>query len=135
MASGNPDWVRQMVISVVVNNVPVSPSTAVERAAGATGRYSGTGQTYQSVATWTVATGKVGELKEILCLSSLYAKTHLKVTAGAIVYATDWIASGALPIIFEDLKLAAGTVIKVEAQSTDGTGIVVDGVIVGKEIG
>jgi hypothetical protein len=135
MATGAPDWVRQMVISVIVNNLPVAPSPSVNNVAGDTGRYSGTAQTYQTVASWTVATGKVGELKEILILSSDFTKTHVQITVADVVYTTDWLVLSAIPLIWEDLKLEAGAVVLIETKSTDGTSITVDAAIVGKEIG
>lgn len=107
---------------------------ATQEAAGATGRYSGSDTTYQTVASWTVETGKIGELKEITLLSDEYDYTQFKVTVGSIVFANNWQVQAAMPLIFEDLRLPAGSVVKVEAKSTDGTAIVVDAIIVGKEI-
>jgi len=120
---------------VTVENVPVAESPATEAAAGGHGRHSGTEQTYQEVVSWTVTAEKVGELKEILIISDDYDHTDVQVTIGTVTWATAWIAQGALPLIFEDLKLAAGVEVKVEAMSTDGTSIVVDAVITAKEIG
>lgn len=125
-------WVQN--VNVVVN-LPTPSEPAKENAAGGVGRYTGTDTDYQTVVSWTVATDKLGELKEITILSSSYAKTNLQVTVGDIVFATDWIVQAAMPLIFEDLKLAAGKVVKVEAKSTDGTSIIVDAVITAKEIG
>lgn len=125
-------WVQN--VNVVVNT-PTPSGPAVENAAGAAGRYTGTDTTYQTVVSWTVATDKLGELKEITILSSSYDKTNIQVTVGDIVFATSWVVQAAMPLIFEDLKLAAGKVVKVEAKSTDGTSITVDAVIVAKEIG
>ena len=135
MAHGTPDWVRIVQIAVTVENVPVVPEPATEVAAGGAGKYSGTDQTYQTVVTWTVAAEKVGELKEILVLSDDYDHTQVKITVGAVTWAEDWNPMAAMPIIFEDLKLAKTTAVKVEAKSTDGTAIEVDTIIVGKEIG
>ena len=125
-------WVQN--VNVVVN-LPTPSEPANENAAGGVGRYTGTATTYQTVVSWTVAADKIGELKEITILSSNYAKTNLQVTVGDIVFATNWVAQGAMPLIFEDLKLAAGKVVTVEAKSTDGTSIIVDAVITAKEIG
>lgn len=135
MAHGTPDWVRMVQTVVTVDNEPIVPEPATERAAGDADNYSGTDTTYQEVASWTVATAKVGELKEILILSDDYDHTLVKVTVGAVTWATDWSPTAAMPIIFEDLKLAAGDEVKVEAKSSDGTAIDVDAIIVGKEIG
>jgi hypothetical protein len=125
-------WVQQ--VDVVVN-LPTPSEPASEAAAGGVGRYTGTDTDYQEVVSWTVAADKLGELKEITILTSDYDKTYLKVTVGNVVFATDWMAQGAMPLIFEDLKLAAGAVVKVEAKSSDGTSITVDAVITAKEIG
>ncbi len=129
MARGAPDWTRQVQV-VITEGQPKN-----ERAAGDVGRYTGTDTTYQEVASWTVATDYIGELKEIIIVSSNYDKTRCKVTVGTIVYATDWQVVSPVPLIFEDLRLATATVVKVETKSTDGTSITVDAVIVGKEIG
>jgi len=130
-----PDWITDVQVNVVVENVPIPPVAAKERAAGGAGNYSGVLETYQEVVTWTVATGKVGELKEILILSDDYAHTLMQITVGAVVWCTNWGPQGSMPIIFEDLKLATGTVVLVEARSDDGTAIDVDAIIVAKEIG
>ena len=128
MAHGAPDWTTQVQVVIV------AAQPADEAAAGDIGNYSGTDQTYQTVATWTVATGKVGELKEILIISDDYAHTEIRITTAGTVFETDWSPTSSMPIIFEDLRLAAAAVVLVEAQSTDGTAIDVDAIIIGKEI-
>lgn len=135
MAKGTPDWVRMVQVVVTVLNVPVVPEPATEVAEGDAGNYSGVLQTYQTVASWTVSAAKVGELKEILIISDDYAHTLAQITIAGVVWETDWSPTQAMPIIFEDLKLAAGAVVLVEAKSSDGTAIDVDAIIVGKEIG
>ena len=125
-------WVQN--VNVVVNE-PTPSGPATENAAGGPGRYTGTSTSYQTVVSWTVAAAKLGELKEITILSSIYAKTVVKVTIGSVTWATDWTVQAAMPLIFEDLKLAAGSVVKVEVKSSDGTSIIVDAVITAKEIG
>ena len=125
-------WVQN--VDVVVN-VPTPSGPATEVAAGGVGRYSGTSTSYQTVVSWTVTAAKLGELKEITILSSSYSKTVLQVTVGSVVFATNWTVLAAMPLIFEDLKLAAGAIVKVEAKSSDGTSVTVDAVITAKEIG
>jgi hypothetical protein len=125
-------WVQN--VNVVVNE-PTPSEPASENAAGGPGRYTGTDTTYQTVVSWTVSADKLGELKEITILSSNYAKTVVKVTIGGVTWATDWTVQAAMPLVFEDLKLAAGSVVKVEVKSSDGTSITVDAVITAKEIG
>lgn len=104
-------------------------------AAGGVGNYSGVLQTYQTVVTWTVTAGKVGELKEILIVTDDYDHTEIQITIAGVVWCTGWSPTSAMPIIFEDLRLAAAAVVLVEAQSDDGTAIDVDAIIVAKEIG
>lgn len=135
MAGDAPDGVLMVQVAVTVENVPVVPTPAKEVAAGGHGRHSGTEETYQEVASWTVSANKGGELKEILIISDDYAHTDVRVTIGAVTWATNWTAQAALPLIFEDLRLSAGTEVLVEVKSTDGTAIVVDAVITAKEIG
>ena len=135
MARGAPDWVRQMVISVIVNNVPVAPTTSVEGAAGAVGRYSGVATTYQTVATWTVAAAKTGELKEVSLASTTLSHVKWRVTIGSVVWLSDAVLDAILTIPFYDLKLAAASIVKVEVKSDDGSSINASVSIVGKEIG
>ncbi len=135
MAHGSPDWITPVLVNVLVANAPVAEQPSNEAAAGDTGTYTGTSTSYQTVASWTVATGKGGVLVEILVLSNTYAKTRMQITIGDVVYCTDFTPQGAMPIIFETLKLAAGKIVKVEAKSSDGTSITVDAVIAGREVG
>ena len=129
MAHGAPDWSRTVIVTFAEGQA------ADEYAAGKVGRYSGTATTYQEVAKWTVTTARTGELKEITVRSDNYAKTNLQITVGAVVFATEWLTQDVMPLVWGDLRLAAGAVVKVEAKSTDGTSIIVDAVITGKEIG
>jgi hypothetical protein len=115
--------------------VPVVAEVGTEVAAGAIGRYSGAAVVYQTLASWTVAAGKTGELKEILILSDTYTITEIQITIDGVVYKTAWIMLAAMPLIFEDLKLDSGAVVLVEVLSTTGAAIVVDCAIIGKEIG
>ncbi len=135
MSHGGPDWITPVLVNVLVSNVPVAQQPTVQAPAGAAGTYSGTSTSYQTVASWTVTTGKTGQLVEILWVSSNYAKTKIKITIGSVTYCNDFAPQAALPLIFETLQLAAGTVVKVSAESSDGTAIVVDAVITGMEIG
>lgn len=130
-----PDGVQVVQVAVTVESEPVIPGVATEVAAGNAARKTTTQTGYVEVAKWTVADLKVGELKEIIILSSDYTKTMCQVTVGSVVWATDWIVISAMPIIFEDLKLSGNTVVKVETKSTTGGSITVDAIIVGKEIG
>jgi len=133
--NSSPPWVRAMEVVIVVGTTPVPTMATTETASGDIGNYSGSAQTYQSVATWTVAADKVGELKQILIISDEYDHTEIRITIAGVVQETDWNPTSAMPLIYQDVKLEAGDVVLVEAQSDDGTAIDVDAVIVGKEIG
>lgn len=135
MARGTPDWVRMVQVAVTVETVPIVPEPATEVVAAGIGRYSGTDQTYQVVKSWTVATDKTGELKEISITSSVLGKTHWKITIGAVAIIEDILIDAPLTIPYHDLKLAEETVVTVSCKSTDGSSINADASIVAKEIG
>ncbi len=132
---GTPDWVRMVQVAVTVENVPIVPEPATEYAAGGIDRKTTTSTSYQEVEKWTVASGKVGELKELILISNDFAHTYFKVTIGDITFCNNTIVRNVIPLVFADLKLAETKEVKVECKSTDGTSITVDAVIVGKEIG
>lgn len=130
-----PDGTLWTQVVDVVVDTPVPPAPAHEYAAGAVGRYSGGAVAYQTVATWTVTAARLGELKEIVVISDNYAKTLFQITVDTVTFATDWVMQAAIPLIFEDLKLAALKTVTVKAKSSDATVITVDAAIVGKETG
>lgn len=135
MPNDLPDYTKKIAITVQVgiDSVPVAQTT--ETPVISLGRYSGAAVVYQSVASWTVSASKGGVLKEISMESSLYTKTLFKVTIGGVTQFTDKAILAPLSIPFADLSLAAGSVVQILAESSDGTAIVVDGLISGKEIG
>lgn len=96
-------------------------------------RFSGTDLTYQTVVSWTVAASRVGNLREVSMISDQLAVTEFRLTINAVVQWTDQIIQAALTIPFGENGLAAGAIVLLEAQSSDGTAIVVDGSISGTE--
>lgn len=135
MAHGTPDWVRMVQVAVTVELEPIVPEPATEVAAGDVDRYSGSAITYQEVAKWTVTAEKTGELKEVSMITDEPAKTLWKLVIGATTVFEDVTIQSPLTLPFFDLKLAAETVVTLSCKSSDGTAIVADGSIVGKEIG
>jgi len=135
MSRGSPDHVLMVQTVVTVENVPIVPEVGTECAAGALTSSTITSTTYASKAKWTVTAAKVGELKEILIISSNYSKTLAKIIIGGVTLKNNWYPQAAMPLIFEDLKLEAETAVDVHLKSLDGTSITVDVIIVGKEIG
>lgn len=135
MAHGAPDWVTTVVVTVIVENVPVVPDPATEVAAGDVDRYSGDDIDWQKVARWTVKAGKTGELKEVSMITDDYENTVWKLAVGATEVFTDLTIQSPLTLPFFDLKLAPGTVVTLSCHSDGATVITADGSIVGKEIG
>jgi len=133
--NSSPPWLRAIEVNVVVDNEPIPVSPATEVPAGDIGGYAGTAETYQAAASWTVSTGKIGVLKEILIISDDYAHTLVTIVVAGVTLESGWSPTSVMPLIYEDLTLAAGAVVAVTVRSSDGTAIDVDVVIVGKEVG
>lgn len=92
-------------------------------------------QTYQTVVTYTVdSAAQGGYLREIGFVTTDPVRTQFQLTIGGVVQFTDesFLTSWAIPFP-ENSRLAANAVVLLEAQSTDGTEITVDGVISGHE--
>lgn len=99
------------------------------------GRYGpGTDEDYQTVVSWTVSTGRKGDLREVSMISDNYTKTHFKLTIAGTVQFEDVTIQAPLSLPFRENELNAGDVVLLECKSTDGTSIVVDGSICGREI-
>jgi len=98
-------------------------------------RYSGTDTDYQTVVAWTVTTGKIGDLKEVSMVSNNYTKTHFRLVIAEVAQFADKTIQAPLSLPFPegtwDLKPA--DVVVLEAKSSDGTSITVDGSITGAE--
>ena len=135
MARDAPDGVLIIEIGITLGNDVVPPSSLTELSIASLSRYSGSATTYQTVVSWTVAAGKAGALTEVEMESDTYAKTLWQLTIAGVVKFTDKFIQGPLTLIFPDVNLAAGAVVLLEAKSSDGTAIVADGTITGKEVG
>lgn len=129
MAHGAPDWVTQIQV-VIVQAQPADETPIVKLK-----RLSTALTTYAEVVTWTVASGKVGVLGFIEMESDAYVKTKFQLTIGSTVHFTDTQIAASLSLEFPELRLAEGTNVLLEAKSTDGTTINVDGDIIAKEVG
>jgi len=135
MATDLPDYTKKIAITVTVENEQVPETAATELPICQLGRYSGSAVADQTVATWTVTATKSGALAEISFESSSYSKSVFTVTIGGVAMITTKYVQGPTSLLFADVKLAAGTVVLVQVKSSDGTAIVVDALITGKEIG
>ena len=130
-----PDGTLWTQVVRIIADTPVPPEPDHEYDAGGVGNQSGVIAAWLEVVRWTVHPDRVGELKEILIISDDYDHTVVQITIGTSVWATNWSPTSSMPIIFEDLRLAGGTVVLVEVRSIGGADIDVDAIIVGKEVG
>lgn len=134
MPNSGPPWTTTVLVSVIVNNVPVVSTPSQESAIGIVNRYSGSDTGYQVLCQWTVSAGKVGQLAEVSMVVDVFASALWKLTVGAVTVMLDDAIQTALTLPFANVSLAAGTVVTLYVKST-GAAIVADGSISGKEIG
>lgn len=90
---------------------------------------------YQTVVSYTVAAAPAqGFIREIGLVTTDPARTQFQLTIDGVVQFTDelFLTSWAIPFP-EDSRLDSEAVVLLEAHSTDGTQITVDGVISGHE--
>ena len=97
------------------------------------GRLTTTSLTYLQVVEWTVTSAGDGDLHEISMFTDNFTLTRFRLTIGGVVQWTNQIIGASLTIPFRANRLAGGVQILLDAQSTDGTQIVVDGAISGSE--
>jgi len=130
-----PDGMQLVQVAITVEGVVLQQTPQNNVAAGGIGSYAGVDETYQVVNQWTVANGKLGELKEISFTSTIFGKCLWKVEVGTKTFVEDLSLGAPLSLPFYDLQLAAGTVVTVFVKSTDGSSINANASIVAKEIG
>ena len=88
---------------------------------------------YQEVVEWTVAAGKEGDLHEISVFSDDFSKTQLRLFIASVLQWADRVIGTSLSIPYRANRLPAGAQVLLEARSTDGTLVTVDGSISGAE--
>lgn len=136
MAGDAPDWVIWQQTVVTVDVTPVAEEAANETPVSKTeGKVTNSDQTYQTLATWTVTSTKVGVLYGVELYASNFSKTHFKLTIGGVVKWTDKELPAALNINMANTRLPASTVVLVEGKSNDGTSVDMWAHIEGKELG
>jgi len=128
MARGAPDWVRKIEVTINLGQ-PTS-----ERAIDGFGSVTTSSSSYQTIKSWTVATGYVGVLVgvEMICDNFSIAQWKLEVDSVAVL--EDDILQGEFTIPFPELKLAAGSVVTLSVKSDGSTEIMADGNIDAKEV-
>lgn len=95
-------------------------------------RYAGASINYQTIASWTVTSGRKGTLGEVSMVSDNYAATRFRLTIGGVEQFTEQQLPAVLSLPFPRNELQAGSVVIIEARST-GVAIVANGSITGKE--
>ena len=135
MATDAPDYTLIIEIGITFGGNSVPPSSLTEKAIASFGTYSGSATTYQTVASWTVGASKAGLLASVELETDDYDKTLWQLTIAGVVQFTDAAPQGPLDLTFPNVNLDAADVVLLEAKSSDGTAIVADGVITGKEVG
>ena len=88
---------------------------------------------YQEVVSWTVAAGREGDLHEISFYADDFTKGKFKLTIGGVQQWIDVLVGTSLSIEFRANRLQAGAQVLLEAKSTDGTLVTIDGSISGAE--
>ena len=88
---------------------------------------------YQQVVEWTVAVGKEGDLHEISMFSDDFSKTQFRLTIAGVQQWTDKVIGTSLSIPYRANRLLEGAQVLLEARSTDGILVTVDGSISGAE--
>ena len=135
MANSAPPWIQSVSVSVTVNNVPVSPTVLSEVPIGIVNRYSGASTSYQIIAQWSVTAGKTGKLIEVSMMTNNYAKTLWQLVVGNYIIMTNEYIQTPLTLPFDDLLMLQGWAVTLQCKSSDGTAIIADGSISGKELG
>lgn len=88
---------------------------------------------YQEVVSWTVAAGREGDLHEIAFFSDDFTRTLFQLTIAGVPQWTDVLSGASLSIPFRANRLQDGDTVLLEARSTDGALVTVDGSISGAE--
>ncbi len=118
----------------MVVDTPVPEAPAHEKAVTELARKPITSAEYQTVVSWTVSTDKVGVLRSVEMESNNYGVATFKLTIAGKEQFSGAQFLAPLDLQWPDVRLAAKAVVLLEAKSDGETGIIVDGVILGKEI-
>lgn len=136
MAKDAPDGVKLISTTLVVDAEPVLEQPANETPISETeGKVTDSSESYQTLATWTVSTGKSGVLYGVEMDSDNFAKTHFQLTIGGTVKWTNLELQRPLNIHFAAARLAEAATVLLEGKSNDGTSVNIWGHIEGKAVG
>jgi len=130
-ASTNPENIPRKFVGIT-SLAPIVYGTPVAEY----GRYSGSDATYQTLASWTVSTGREGELGEVAmaCANTTsYTNARFRLTIAGEVQFTEARLDLPLNLPFPRNKLDAGDQVLLEVRSVSGT-VTAAGSITGKEM-
>ena len=98
------------------------------------GRLSTASSTYATVISWTISAGVEGDLREIALIADILASTEWRITIAGTQRINDQVFQAAVSLPFLSNRLAAASVVLIEARSPDNvTAIVADATITGVE--
>lgn len=130
-----PDGTLWTQIVDVVVDIPVPGVPAHETAITRLHRLTTALLVYGQVVEWTVSDDTMGILRFVEMETDNYEKTRFKLTIDGVEQFAGVQIEQCLSLEWPDVKLAAGAQVLLEAASSDGTAINVDGDILGKEVG
>ena len=130
-----PDFVLLIQIAITLDQEAVPPSAVTRKAIVRLARLESTSETYQTVVSYTVPTGKTFELGGLEIAPENYTVTQIRVTIAGVTQISDQYLQTTFNPRFEGALLSAGQVVLIEAKSDDGSATIVDGAIEGQEIG
>lgn len=97
------------------------------------GRLATTSTSFGTVLTFTVPVGANLTMRELSFAHDKPNFTRFRVTLAGVVRVTDDFYLGPSVALFENIPFAAGDVVLIEARSTDGTLVTIDGQITGTQ--
>lgn len=128
MTHGAPDWTQQIEVTINLGQ------PANERAINSYGSVTTTSSSYQTVKSWTVASGYIGVLTAVEMSCDNFPVVNWKLVVGSITVFEDKVLPGDLDARFPELRLAAGAVVTLSAKSDGSTEITAYGNFDAKEV-
>ncbi|KKN35593.1 hypothetical protein LCGC14_0782030 [marine sediment metagenome] len=98
-------------------------------------RYTGTQAKWQTLVTWKIDSGRIGNLHEISLVSSDDSKTRYRIIIANVdqKVPVDRQTTSPFNLTFRENVIPTGSEVYVQVRSTDETSITVDGIITGTE--
>lgn len=130
-----PDGTVWITHVQVVGDIPVPEVPAHEETITRLDRKLITSAEYQAVVSWEVDEDKVGVLRSVEMESNNYNVATFRLTIANKEQFSEAQFLAPLDLQWPDVKLAAESQVLLEAKSDGETEIIIDGIILGKEVG